>query len=869
MKKLYILTALVYAGFCAQAQPWVEKYGAERPTLQQIEEAYRNTMQPSQEDISDHEVHFEKKHYHFMRWLNFWQGRTDEQGRLVSPSKHWEEARKLQEQIRKNRALAKGTSVDVQWTFRGPDNPLAGNYGVGRINVIEFHPTDTNTYMIGSPGGGIWRTTDDGGSWTALNDFLPILGVSDIDYNPQNPNTIYICTGDRDAGDTYSMGVFKSTDGGITWDTTGFGFGFAENQKTNGLLINSLDTNSLTLATSIGIFKSYDAGATWNVKQGGFFQQILAHPTDTGIMYATGYVTFGTRQVYRSTNGGASWQLTGSFPGTSRVEMAVTKADPAIVKLVVANTAYGLDGIYNSTDTGQTFTKLFDDQNCDSNILASSSKGDKCGGQGWYDLTIQISPVNANHVIVGGVNTWFSTDGGRNWKVANQWNNTVTGVTVVHADKHFHKFHPLKPGELFECNDGGLYRTLAPMSSNAIWQNLSEGLGITQFYRNAVSDVAAYVLGGAQDNGSKMLTGGTSKQMTGADGMDCQMDPLDSNTLYTSQQYGELRRSTDGGKTFTDIQNNIPGRPDGAWITPFLIHPTARNILFAGYNKLYYSADQGDTWNELSYDFITNLTRIAITSLDDDYIYTLATPQTTSTIRYTTDFGDNWTDLTSLTSPQSNISDIMVDPYHKDSLWVTYRNYTGDKVAVVDVRTKTWNKVNVNLPEVPVNCITYDAQNKVFYIGTDLGVYYREYDSTGWNYFNNGTMPNVEVFDLGINNTTNTIWAATYGRGMWSSPTHKSTVGIANTIPLATDVIIIAPNPNYGSFEISTQHAMLKGKQANVRIMNMAGVTVWNNNISISNSGNSSIKADLPRGTYIVEVIKDNTVFAKSKMVVF
>lgn len=869
MKKLYILTTCMLAGIYTQAQPWLERHEGAKVTLQDIVASYKSQKAAEQDEISDHEKHFEQKDYHFSRWLYYWEGRTDEQGYLVSPRKQWEEAVKLRKQLKRNRASHKGTSTDVHWTFHGPENPLGGNYGLGRINVIEFHPTDTNTYMIGSPGGGIWRTTDDGDNWTALNDFLPVLGVSDIDYNPQNPNTIYICTGDRDASDTYSMGVFKSTDGGINWDTTGFQYGFTELQKTNGLLINPQDTNSMTLATSAGIYKSYDAGDTWQEREVGFFQQILQHPTDTGIMYATGYISFGTRRVYRSADGGFSWQLTGSFPATSRVEMAVTKANPAIVKLVAANTAYGLEGIYNSTDTGKTFTKIFDDKNCDSNILASSSRGNRCGGQGWYDLTIQISPLNENHVIVGGVNTWFSTDGGRNWTVGNQWNNTLTGVTIVHADKHYHKYHPLKPNVLYECNDGGLHKTSAPMSSDAIWQDLSEGLGITQFYRNAVADNAAYVLGGSQDNGTKMLTGGTSKQMTGADGMDCHIDPSDSNTLYTSQQYGELRRSTNGGQSFTDIQNNIPGRPVGAWITPFLIHPQATNILLAGYNKLYYTIDQGDTWTELSPDFINNMTRIAVTKLDDEYIYTVATAQSNSTLRYTTDFGDNWVALTSIGTPQSNISDIMVDPYHKDSLWVTYRNYTGNKVAVVDIKTKTWSTFNIDLPEVPVNCIAYNAQNKVFYIGTDLGVYYREYDSTGWHYFNNGSMPNVEVFDLGINNTTHTIWAATYGRGMWSSPTHKSTVGIANTIPLATDVITIAPNPNYGAFEISTQSEALKGKQARVRIMNMAGTTVWHNNISISGRGKASIQADLPRGTYIVEVIKDNTIFAKSKMVVF
>lgn len=174
MNKFYILTAFILTGLSAQAQPWLEQFEGKRVKLQDVVNAYRSSKTPDTETISDHEIHFEKKDYHFSRWLYYWQGRTDEQGYLVSPRKHWEEAIKAREQLMKNRMAAKGTSTDVNWTFHGPENPLAGNYGLGRINVVEFHPTDTNTYMIGSPGGGIWRTTDDGDNWTALNDFLPV-----------------------------------------------------------------------------------------------------------------------------------------------------------------------------------------------------------------------------------------------------------------------------------------------------------------------------------------------------------------------------------------------------------------------------------------------------------------------------------------------------------------------------------------------------------------------------------------------------------------------------------------------------------------------------------------------------------------------
>lgn len=867
MKRTCILISALLLSFCAQAQPWLENVDVKKVTLDEIVAAYNSKKAAAkavQEREGEDEV--ESNDYHFHRWLNHWQGRTDENGYLVSTRQHWLELKKLKKRHAAVRASAKGTSLDANWTFHGPTNPLAGNFGLGRINTIEFHPTDMNTYLIGTPGGGVWKTTNDGATWQALDDFLPVLGVADLDYNPQNPNTVYACTGDRDASDTYSLGLFKSLDGGTTWDTTGFQYAFGTQSKTNGLIINPSDTNSLTLATSSGMYKSFDAGATWISTSGANFQQLLPHPTDTAVMFAAGF-SGSSQVVYRSADGGMSWVIaSGISGGIRRLEIAVTKANLSTVKVVAANTDYGLEGIYSSSDTGKTFIKIFDDgNNCSTNILASNPDGDDCKGQGWYDLSIEISPVNENNVIVGGVNTWVSTTGGTSWKLVNQWKNTVTGVTIVHADKHFHKFHPLQPGILYECNDGGLFKTAAPTSTNSIWENKSEGLGITQFYRNAVSNVASYVLGGAQDNGTKMLRGGTSFQMTGADGMNCEMHPTDSNILYTAQQYGELRRSLDGGDNFKDIQSNIPGKPKGAWITPYAIHPLAHNTIFAGYNYVYLSKDYGDSWTAISPDFVSNIERLAVTALDNDYVYIA----TSSTIRYTSNAGGTWTTLPPINIINAKVSDIMVDPQHKDSLWVTYTGYAGNKVGLIDVKTNVWRAFNLNLSNVPVNCITYDTANKTFYIGTDLGVYYREYNDSAWEFFNNNTLPNVEVRDLGVNNTTNTLWAATYGRGMWSSPTHKSTLGVANTIPLAQDVITIAPNPNYGEFDINTNNSQLKNKAVAIRIVNMSGAVVWQNEVPVNAKGNAKIKADLPRGTYIVEAVKRNTIFAKTKMVVF
>lgn len=854
MRSLLFLTVALFGASALQAQPWMEGFEGKRIKLEDVVNKHE------QQKTAESSEGEEGEGYHFDRWKWYHEGRTDENGYLVSPRKVWEEAEKVK---LNQRADHKNTSVNVNWTFEGPTNPFDANKGLGRVNVIEFHPTDTNTYIIGSAGGGMWRTTDDGQSWLPLDDFLPVLGVADVDYNPQNPNTIYVCTGDRGASDTYSMGVMKSIDGGTTWDTTGLQFAFGSSEKTTSLVINPMDTSSLTVATSAGMYKSYDAGKTWALTINGFFQKVVYNPIDTAVMYASGSTTNSGWEIFRSENGGLTWTASTSLPTVRRIEIAATKANPAIVKAVVANTSYGLEGIYSSSDTGKTFTRIFDDNNCKQNILASDAKADDCGGQGWYDLSIAISPVDSNLVIVGGVNTHFSTDGGNSWQAANQWKSFLTGVTIVHADKHYHRFHPMRPGTLYECNDGGIFKTASPASTNGIWNNLSEGLGITQFYRNAVSNIASFVLGGAQDNGTKMIIGGTSKHMTGADGMDCQISPVDSNIFYTSQQYGELRRTENGGDNFKDIQANIPGKPKGDWITPIVILPSNPNALLAGYSQLFYSTDRGDTWTDLSPDVNVNMDRIAVTPLNSSYIYT----KTDNLIRYSDDFGGKWNII--LNTLSGSLSDIAVDPLHEKTIWVTVRSYNGDKVGYYNLDSFKWTKVNNNLPEVPVNCIAFDEFEKTVYIGTDLGVYYKEFHKQDWEYFNNGTLPNVEVIDLGINQATGKLWAATYGRGMWSSPLHKSTLSIATMAPLAEGVIKIAPNPNKGSFYINTTNDALKGTTVIARVVSMTGAVAWENSVSVNSNGNATINADLARGNYIVEVIKNGVPFAKTKMIVY
>src|SRR5690606_10190631 len=244
-----------------------------------------------------------------------------------------------------------------------------------------------NTDWVGSAGGGAWVTHNDGQTWTYLYDHLPVLGVSDIDGNPLNPQVIDLATGDSDASGTYSIGLLNSSDSLATVNTTLLIITLSSCTLIKDVIINPLDTNKLFGATSTNLYTSNDGGATFQPIMGGYFIQVMYNPVDTNYMYATRRIS-STVYIYRSTDAGITWDLRDSYTNSTNIKLAVTPDNPAVVKAVVSNSSNGLKGIYNSTDSANTFTEIFNDNNCTTNLLANSPSGNSCSGQGWYDLAI-------------------------------------------------------------------------------------------------------------------------------------------------------------------------------------------------------------------------------------------------------------------------------------------------------------------------------------------------------------------------------------------------------------------------------------------------------------------------------------------------
>lgn len=793
------------------SQPWMKKITSEKPTFKEIQSAFNDYWK-------DKPIEKGQGYKPFKRWEWFTESRLLPNGDFPSSSITWDEFQKYysKQNFEKQSNTQKSAQSNANWTFKGPSTTPGGYNGLGRINCIAFHPTNPNIFWVGTPAGGLWKTITGGASWTTNTDNLPVLGISDIAVNPTNANIMYVATGDGEAalsltsigaftaGDTKSVGILKSIDGGNTWNTTGLNWNVTSEKLIRRLIINPSNPQILIAAASDGIWRTTDSGANWTPVQTGYFMDLEYKPGDPTIVYATTYNNNGNAKIYRSTDSGNTWSLISTLANVTRINLAVSANWPDLVDALCAynnSEGSGLSGLWYSSNSGASFTQYFTGTNSN-NLLHCSNNASGAGGQGNYDLAYTINPTNSSDIWLGGINTWNSTDGGANWSLKTYGHpNAINGcgsnpgVSTVHADQHFLAFHPLVPGTMFVCNDGGLYKTT---NSGASWTDLSNGLQISQIYRIGASQtVANNIICGLQDNGSREIFNNNWYEQTGGDGMECIIDYSNASTEYASYAKGVIYRTNDFWANQTTISANIPGgQPTGAWITPFVIHPSNPNILFAGYDKLYKSTNQGNSWVAISPVLDANLLySIAVSPSNTNTIYAASQGFLYKTING----GLNWTSI-SLGISNAKISYITVDPTNSQKVFLTLSGYSsGNKVFMSPDGGVNWINYSFTLPNVPVNCIVYqNGSNEGLYIGTDFGVFYTDGTMSDWVPYQTG-LPNVIVTELEISYNNNKLWAATFGRGLWNTDLF---------VPLSVpeqeiyNQIIVSPNPNNGLFNI-------------------------------------------------------------------
>ncbi|MFL5764886.1 MAG: PKD domain-containing protein [Bacteroidia bacterium] len=658
------------------------------------------------------------------------------------------------------------TTSAANWTLIGPTTSIpTGGGGAGRVNFIRFDPTTTNTIYIGSPGGGLWKSTNAGVTWTTGTDNLAVIGTTDLAIHPTNPLIQYLATGDGEAQDTYSIGVLKTTNGGTSWSPTGLSWLVTNGRTISRLLINPQNPNTLFAATSNGVYRTLNAGTSWTqiATAVANMKDIEYRPGDTTIVYATSTTTF-----YRSTNGGTSFTTTATGLPTaascSRLSVAVTAANNTYVYVLAANTAYGLQGLYRSTDNGVTFTA----RSTTPNILGYSNTGATAGGQGWYDLALAVSPANQDQVMVGGVNIWRSINGGTSWTLNAEW--TGTGAPYVHADCHALEYLPASTTTYFAGCDGGLFKT---SNTGTAWSDLSNGLQISEAYRLGLSTTNQnMLLTGWQDNGTNRWSGtATWSRPLGGDGMEAIIDWSNANIQYGELYYGSINKTTTGGNLTTNIvaSGGTGVNADGDWVTPYIEAPSNAATLWVGKAQVYKSTNSGTTWAQVGTisGGTGNVIALANAASNINYVYAAKIDKF-----YACTTGAAFVDRTAgLPTASAAISYICVDPLNANRVWVTFSGYSAaNKVWYSPDAGVTWSNYSTGLPNLPANCIVYQgsASNDPLYVGTDVGVYYRDNLSGSWTSYNTG-LPNVSVRELEIQYTALKLRAATFGRGIWQT----------------------------------------------------------------------------------------------------
>lgn len=759
-KSALLILALCFSSLQLWAQPWMEglRY-KENPTFFEIQQAFNDFW-------AGKTVEKGKGFKAFKRWEWYWEQRVDAQGNFPPASLALTEmARYKAEHEGDTKSLSSGAG---NWTSMGPTTSTGGYVGIGRINCIVFHPTQANTIFVGTAGGGLWRSTNNGANWTNMTDFLQVLGVSGLAINPNNPNEMYLATGDGNGSDSYSVGVLKSTDGGVTWNTTGLNWTITNYRLIRKLIMHPTNSSLLIAATSAGIWRTTDAGQTWSSVLSGNYFDVEFKPGSTSTFYASGSasvsgVSYG--RVYRSTNNGQNWSQETDISGVNRTAIAVSPANPEFVALLCSSSANsGFAGFYSSTDGGDNFTL----RSSSPNLMGWSTTGNDTGGQGWYDLCIAVDPTNANIIYTGGVNTWKSTNGGVNWTINTMWYG-VSGIAEVHADKHDLVFQ--NATTLYQANDGGIYRT---SNGGVTWTDISNGLAISQMYRLGGAQTTTAVITGLQDNSSKLRSssGVWTQALATGDGMESAIDPTNASIMYTESYYGVISRSTNGGQNWTNIHNNIADDPSGAWVTPYVLDPQNPATIYAGYQELYKSTNRGNSWTNITNGATGGRTIyiVSVAPSNPQVIYIYATNSNTRRIYKTVNGGASWTTATYPPGPATSITSIAIHPTDPNVVWITYSGYNaGHKVYRSADGAATWTNFSGTLPNLPANTIVYQVgSNDGLYLGTDSGVFYRDGGMADWMLFNMG-LPNVEVTELEIQYAAGKIRAATYGRGLWES----------------------------------------------------------------------------------------------------
>jgi photosystem II stability/assembly factor-like uncharacterized protein len=669
-----------------------------------------------------------------------------------------------------------GGSNPVSWTQQGPGNVA------GRLNALAVHPENDSMVLAGFSGGGLFKSTDAGTTWTSVFDENPELSIGDITFDPSNPSVVYAGTGDPNIPSIVfnGSGIFKSSDTGETWEYIGL-----EDQGIISKVVVDPNNSTILYAAAMGnpyvrdnergIYKSTDGGLNWTqvlfVSDQAGASDLVINEDNPQILYASFWDRIRSNQesiiygphakVYKSSDGGATWDVLGGGLPTAimgRTGLAISKQDPNKVYAIFVDTLSRPGGLYKTLDGGNTWEAM--------NI---NGLQDAYADFGWYFGKVRINDANDDDVYVLGILCWRKT--GSSWQIA----------AGAHADCHDLVFTP--SGFRYLATDGGLYTSFTDPGPGFFtsWTK-SKNLPTTQFYHTSYNphEPGTYY-GGAQDNGiQKSSVAGFNNwvQVFTADGFHTVFDPTDPNHFWAEIQNGTIHETTTGGDSWTFGQSCLGTTDRCNWDTPFFISQHPNHWLYSATYKAYASTS-GSSWGSISGDLTDG-------QVYEDRFHTVSSiaesPITEGKLIAGTSDGNVWWrtpagDWTNISAglPDRYVTSVYGSPSFVNTFYVTHSGFRDNEIIPHVHRSsdngQTWLDISSNLPQIPVNdlLVLPGHSDSILFAATDGGVYFTLNSGSSWTRLG-ANMPYVPVFEVEENPVLNQLVAATFGRGMWTFP---------------------------------------------------------------------------------------------------
>ncbi|WP_147676431.1 T9SS type A sorting domain-containing protein [Algibacter pacificus] len=821
----------------------------------------------------------------FERWAYFWKDRVNADGSFPDALQGWENVGLLDA-----KSLAKSKKESVQsktnalsWSNIGPQsNPDPNGYAappqLGRVNTFwrfAANPGSSSAsdiLIVGTPTGGIWKSNDNGATWSPKFDDFAGIGITNIKGSSDvigTPGALYATTGDYDsAGTLNGIGVYKSTDYGDTWVATGLNGSLADGSTDNnaGLLghLVVIDANTAVVAARNDILKTTDGGATWVSKLNEYDGRYGRMASFGNAMVCTNY----WGGIFYSTDKGDTWQ-TLLASGSSK-NLKVVAVDKEGAK---AGTFYvqGSDGRLNELDlVNGTITAIGTVR------PTTASETDPAGTYDSQDGYNQALTVRDGFIMEGAVAGQTSIDNGNTWYMSlnGYWSNNTNPGVYVHSDHH--QMGYLNNGNSFwDAHDGGLdfveFDNTPDLTSPTTTYK-TNGVVATQIYTISINPTVANsddFLMANQDNDGFTKEDGVWYGVGAGDGVCSAIDYSNPTIRYMGGTNGSLYRSY-GATGFKGEFNGdeVPKPANGQFVWPFSLDTNVSTIAYGGFDDMYKSTNistislyptapaASAVWTDL------NAGVGSPTQFDNQGNYIAVVGETG--LSRSADGGSSWSTITQVSGAEINSFSIDGASTNGETLYATAKSYVdGKKVFKSTDGGATWVNISGNLPNVIMKKILFRQgyTSEQLFVGTELGVYYTSYvngASTVWEKLGDN-LPNVIVNDLKISYVDNKLFIGTYGRGMWSIDISNVTLGIENI--KANDVLApkLYPNP----VSNGTLHIKLPNDSdlSDYVIYNVVGGFIQKGNLNL---GENAINVNhVSPGIYIVRMSSQDKTYTQ------